>query len=155
MRRFTFLTILVAALGSAGPALASPPSPSLGTFAVTGVTSSTASQAGGNMFITQTRTGVLTGTFSGTTTDEFFLVIHADGSTTFRGVITCACVADGRVGTLTVRFEGTGDLATNSGRYTLLHGTGGLEDVHGNGPFQTASTGVTTYEGQHHFDPDS
>jgi hypothetical protein len=154
MRKFVSLLVAAVAVGVAAvPALASPPTPSSGTFSLVTATVTSSTTAGGNTFLTVTRTAALTGTYTGTSTDEARIIIHADGSASITGSGVCACTVDGRSGTIEYRFEGTGIFpATVDGQYVIGHGTGGLEGLHAEGPFSGSFMAVA-YGGQHHFDP--
>ena len=60
----------------------------------------------------------------------------------------------GRAGTLSQRFQGTGDTVSFQGHLETLSGTGDLANLHGQGTFQGSSTtGVGTYVFHYHFDP--
>jgi hypothetical protein len=151
MRKLLFLTAVVAAVLVAGPASATPPSPVAGTFTVVTITPTGTRTAGGNTFTTFVRTASLTGTFMGTTTDTGTLVTHRNGTTSVRGVGTCACSVEGRSGTFAYRFSGSGTFPTSlSGRYVVGHGTGGLAGLHAVGPFSGTFL-VATVGGRYHF----
>lgn len=146
------LLVLVLAALAAAPASATPPSPVTGTFAIVTATTTSTRTAGGNTFITLTRTAVVSGTFTGTATDEVLLVMHANGTTSLRGAGTCLCAFEGRSGTFDYRFQGAGVFPTSaSGRYVVGHGTGGLSGLHVQGPF-SGDFAVATLGGQYHFD---
>ena len=132
---------------------ATTPSPSSGTFANAATPPSGSWSADGNMFLTYTRSGVNTGTFTGPYVQEIEVIVHPDGHTNFRGTNTCVCTVEGQTGTLVVRFQGTGIAGAQfSGSYVVISGTDGLENLRGHGTFEGA--GLTgTYAGQHHFDP--
>jgi hypothetical protein len=151
MRKLLVL-VVAASAALAAPASATPPSPIAGTFAVVTATTTSTRTAGGNTFITLTRTAVLSGTFTGTTTDEVLLVMHANGTTSLRGEGTCVCTIEGRSGTFDYRFGGSGVFPTSgSGRYVAGHGTGGLSGFHAEGPF-AGDFAVSNVGGQYHFD---
>jgi len=151
MRKLLVL-VVAASAALAAPASATPPSPVSGTFAVASVTTTSTRTAGGNTFITLTRTAVVSGTFTGITTDEVLLVMHANGTTSLRGEGTCVCTVEGRSGTFDYRFGGSGIFPTSgSGRYVVGHGTGGLAGLHAQGPFN-GDFAVANLGGQYHFD---
>lgn len=155
MRRYLSLLVVTAvAVGVVAiPALASPPTPSTGTFSLVTATVTSMKTAGGNTFLTVTRTAALTGTYTGTSTDTARIVIHADGSANITGSGVCACTVDGRSGTAEYRFEGSGIFpAVLEGHYVIGHGTGALDGLHAEGPFAGSFTSVV-YGGQRHFDP--
>ena len=148
------LLVLVVAVSAAlaAPASATPPSPVTGSFAVVSATTTSTRAAGGNTFTTLTRTATVSGTFTGTATDEVLLVMHANDTTSLRGEGTCVCTVDGRSGTFDYRFVGSGVFPTSgSGRYVVGHGTGGLAGLHASGPF-SGDFFVANLGGQYHFD---
>jgi hypothetical protein len=152
MRRLLSLAMLTAGAVAVVPAAATPPAPVSGTFAVVTATTTSTRTAGGNTFITVTRTAALSGTFTGTTSDELLLVMHRNGTTSLRGQGTCVCSLAGRSGTFEYRFEGSGVFPTSaSGRYVVGHGTGGLAGVHAEGPF-FGDFLVATIGGQYHLE---
>jgi hypothetical protein len=152
MRKLLFLVVVVSAALVAVPAGATPPSPVTGTFAVVTFTPTSSRTADGNTFIEGTRTAVLSGTFTGTTTDTITLVMFSNGTTGVHGEGTCVCETEGHAGTLDYRFEGSGTFPTTfSGQYVVGHGTGGLEGLHARGPFE-GSFFVATLGGQYHFE---
>lgn len=154
--RKLLVVLVVAALTvalTAVAAIASPPIPSSGTFSLVTATVTSSRTAGGNTFLTVSRTAVLTGTITGTSTDEARIVIRKDGSSTIHGSGVCLCSVDGRSGTVEYQFQGSGTFpATLDGNYVIGHGTGGLEGLHAEGPFSGSFFSVV-YGGQHHFDP--
>jgi hypothetical protein len=131
----------------------STPSASSGTFANGPTPPSESRSADGNLFLTYTRPGVNTGTYTGPYVQELEVVIHPNGRTNFRGTTTCVCTVEGQTGTLVIRFQGTGMAGAQfSGSYVVVGGTDGLENLRGQGIF--AGAGLTgTYSGRHHFDP--
>lgn len=154
MLRIVTLLLAALALALAAPAAASPPRPSSGTFSVVTAVPTDSKQANGNTFLTYNRTAALTGTYTGTTTDVVELVFRKDGSVSLRGEGVCTCEVDGRVGTFEYRFQGRGPSpASVKGHYVIRHGTGGLEGLHGEGPF-AGTLAAVAYGGQHHFDPE-
>jgi Protein of unknown function (DUF3224) len=151
MRRLLFLVMVTAGAVAALPAVAAPPTPIAGTFAVVDATTTSIRTAGGNTFITLTRTAALSGTFTGTATDTIFLVMHSNGTTSLRGAGTCVCTIGDRAGTFDYRFQGSGVFPTSaSGHYVVGHGTGGLAGLHAQGPF-SGTFAVATIGGQYHF----
>ena len=146
-----------ATIGLAPSASATPPVTGTGAFVLAAppVTISSRS-ADGNTIITQivvyNDTGVLTGTDTDTTTYTF----HPDGTVTFTAITAYTGMVDGRSGTISFHFEGTGNAVSFQGQIQTLSGTGtgALATLHGLGPFQGSSTtGAGTYVFQYHFDP--
>lgn len=151
MRTLLLLLVVTAAALAATPASATRPSPTLSTFAVVAATTTDTRTADGNTFITVRRTAVLTGTFTGTTTDTVVLVMHSNGTTSANGAGTCVCSVEGRTGTFDYRFRGSGTFPTSlSGRYVAGHGTAGLKGLHAEGPFSGTFL-VASVGGQYHF----
>jgi Protein of unknown function (DUF3224) len=151
MRTFPVLAVAALAALTAVNASATPPSPVTGSFTVVTATTTSTRIAGGNTFITLTRTAAVSGTFTGTSTDEVLLVMHANGTTSLRGTGTCTCSIEGRTGTFDYRFQGSGIFPTSgSGHYVVTHGTGGLAGLHAKGPFSGDFT-VANLSGRYHF----
>ena len=152
MRKLVFLVVTAAAALAVTPALATPPSPAAGTFAVVSATTTDVRTADGNTFITVSRTALISGTFTGTATDTVLLVMHPNGTTSARGAGTCVCTIEGRSGTFDYRFQGSGTFPTSlSGHYVVGHGTGGLEGIHAEGPF-SGNFFAASLGGKYHFD---
>jgi Protein of unknown function (DUF3224) len=152
MRKLALLVLGLAAVATAAPVAATPPKPSNDIFALVSSTTTSVRTADGNTFLTLTRVATLTGTFTGTATDTVVLVMHSNGTTSLRGAGVCTCTAEGRTGTFDYRFSGAGTFPTfASGRYVVMHGTGGLEGLHGVGTF-SGSFAVAALEGTYHFD---
>ena len=89
-------------------------------------------------------TGILTGTFAGTERD---VLNHRTGTLTAqnRGLFTGA--ANGQTGTLIIIAHGSVHNGLLTGRFTVFHGTGNLEDFTGHGTFSIkfgAATGDYT-----------
>ena len=151
MHRLLFVLVVAAAV-LAAPAAATPPTSATSTFAVITATTTDVRTANGTTFITVERTASISGTFTGIATDTVVLVMHSNGTTSAHGAGTCVCSVDGRTGTFDYRFQGSGTFPTTlSGRYVVGHGTGGLEGLHAEGPFD-GTFFVATTRGQHHFD---
>jgi hypothetical protein len=151
MRVLSVLVVAAATAFTAVNASATPPSPVTGTFSVVSTTTTSTRTAGGNTFITLTRTAAVAGTFTGTATDDVLLVMHANGTTSLRGAGTCTCAIEGRTGTFDYRFQGSGIFPTSgSGHYVVTHGTGGLAGLHAQGPF-SGDFLVANLAGRYHF----
>ena len=153
------LIALVAAsfaiIGLASTAAAGPPATGTGGFAPAGppVTISSRS-ADGNTIVTQIQEFNDTGVESGTETDTVTFTFHADGTFTLRADVAFTGTVAGRAGTLTQRFQGTGNAVSFQGQIETLSGTGDLANLHAEGTFQgSPTTGVGTYVFHYHFDP--
>jgi hypothetical protein len=144
-----------ATVGPAPPASATAPATGTGVFVPTGppVTISSRS-ADGNTIVTQIETFNDTGVLTGTDVDTIAYVFHPDGTVTFTAVGAYTGMVAGQSGTLSLRFEGTGNTVSFQGQIQTLSGTGALATLHGQGTFQGSfTTGVGTYVFQYHFDP--
>jgi hypothetical protein len=145
----------LATMGLASTALATAPATGTGGFAPVGppVTISSRS-ADGNTIVTQIQTFNDTGVISGTETDKVTFTFHADGTFTLRADVAFTGTVAGQPGTLTQRFQGTGNPVSFQGQIETLSGTGDLANLHGEGTFQgSPTTGVGTYVFHYHFDP--
>ena len=102
--------------------------------------------------------GTWSGTFVGTSTEEFVIVNHAKaGFNFYSGVIEFTGSVDGRVGTLTIKTNGKQDPGTVQpgpglwfGHWVIVGGTGDLANLHGQGTFNGPSL-FLDYDGQYHF----
>jgi Protein of unknown function (DUF3224) len=144
-----------ATIGLAPAASATAPATGTGGFAPTAppVTISSRS-ADGNSIVTQIQTFTDTGVLTGTETDTITFTFHPGGAFNLRADVAFTGTVAGRPGTLSQRFEGTGDTVSFQGHLETLSGTGALANLHGQGTFQGSSTtGVGTYVFHYHFDP--
>ena len=152
MRKLLFLVAGATAALTAVPAAVTPSKPTTGTFGVIAAAPTETRTADGTTFITLQRTAMLTGTFTGVTTDTVNVVMHANGTTSIHGVGSCVCTVEGRTGTFEYRFRGAGTFPTSvSGTYVAGHGTGGLEGLHGVGRFSGTFL-LAALDGQYHIE---
>ena len=123
--------VLFAAAGTTGAA-ASPPTPASGTFTYTSSSFNSVRTAGGNTIIEVSATVSYDGTFTGTSTVEGTLIVHADGSANFHDVETFTGTVNGVPGTVTFNLTGSNDssLALHA-TATIIGATGGLAGLHG------------------------
>jgi hypothetical protein len=123
--------VLFAAAGTTGAA-ASPPTPASGTFTYTSSSFNSVRTAGGNTIIELSATVSYDGTFTGTSTVEGTLIVHADGSANFHDVETFTGTVSGVPGTVTFNLTGSNDssLALHA-TATIIGATGGLAGLHG------------------------
>ena len=123
--------VLFAPVGTTGAA-ASPPTPASGTFTYTSSTFNSVRTAGGNTIIDVSATVSYDGTFTGTSTVEGRLIVHADGSANFHDVETFTGTVNGVPGTVTFNLTGSNDssLALHA-TATIIGATGGLAGIHG------------------------
>lgn len=159
MNRRVFAGAMVLAVSVASaPAQASPPEPASGSWSVTAITGFSLSQAGANLVIRQTTEGVVTGTLSGTFTDEISAVLHPNGKATAQGTLTCVCTVGDRSGAIKLVQVSTGDIPsqTLSGTATITGGIGDLADLRGTfdleGAVDPNGLATITYDGRIHVD---
>ncbi len=118
--------------------------------------------AGNTTFIHSTSNSTFTGSFAGTSSDEFVVVCHQKGpeSVTNFGKLTINFTGevDGRVGGMTMKATGKQDSTTCDpsgaiwyGKWVILGGTGELAQLHGNGEWTGPSFNLD-YTGIIHFD---
>jgi hypothetical protein len=144
-----------ATIGLAPAASATAPATGTGGFspAAPPVTISSRT-ADGNSIVTQIQAFNDTGVLTGTETDTVTFTFHPDGTLNLRAEVAFTGTVAGRPGTLSQRFQGTGDTVSFQGHLETLGGTGALADLHGQGTFQgSATTGVGTYVFHYHFGP--
>ena len=155
-----------ATIGLAPPASATTPATGTGVFVLAAppVTISSRS-ADGNTLVTVVVVLNDTGVLAGTDIDTITYTFHPDGTVTFTAVTAFTGMVAGQSGTVSFRFEGTGDWASFQGQILTVSyqgqiqtlsgtGTGALATLHGQGTFQGSDvTGAGTYVFQYHFDP--
>jgi len=150
-----FAALATVALVAAPGAVASPPTAASGTFTYTSSTFNSIRSAGGNTIIDLSATVSYTGTFSGTSTVQGTLIIHADGSANFYDVETFTGTVNGVTGTVAFNLTGRNGPSVDIGATdTIVSATGDLAGLHGvlsevatlgaNGP-------IGTYSGQIQF----
>lgn len=119
---------------------------------------------GGNTFIASHDTGYWTGEIQGVEEDFGVVVIHRNGAWFYKGKVefSLATVA-GQSGTLAMTVHGSKPDAPSDweGRWVITGGTGGLEDLRGQGTWwgpgwqgDPTVHGVVEYAGDLHFDLD-
>ena len=120
------------ALVAATAVSASAPTAASGTVGNTSATFNSVRVAGGNLIIDLTATAAYTGTFTGTSTIDGRLIVHADGSATFHDVEVFTGTVNGVAGTVTFALNGSNDssLAVHA-TATIVDATGGLVGLHG------------------------
>jgi len=148
------VTLVAAALVLATAAGATPPTPIGGYEAITGGTATVTRVADGNTFVANHLTGTIGGSFTGTFTADYTAIVHPSGATNIvGGTFVCTCSFEGRTGTLTFRFTGSGTAAgVTEIQAESIGGTGGLANLHSNLGGQVVGAAVT-YAGTAHFDP--
>src|SRR6266540_4301142 len=145
------LSILVAST-----TFAAPPTTVSGTFTYTSSTFNSIRSAGGNTIIDLTATVSYTGTFSGTSTVQGTLIIHADGSANFNDVETFTGTVSGVPGTVTFKLTGRNDSAgVIRATDAIVGATGELAGLHGVltevGTVPSLNGPAGTYSGQIQF----
>jgi hypothetical protein len=111
--------------------------------------------ADGNTFLTGTFINdVFTGTFVGTASNVFGLVLNPSGLNvqlyfTFTGTV------NGIPGTCIIKFQGNGEgiLMPIKGKWVILSGTDGLANLHGTLSVEGIGGAFLNYNGMIHFDP--
>jgi len=164
MKRLLLIPLaLFALMLSVTPAGAEQPEDAAGEWAyapeVTGVRT-----AGNTTFIYGTEVGTFTGTFEGTSNDEWVVVCHQKGPESFmtsiRITVEFIGKVDGRDGGFTMKAsakqESTACGPTGAiwyGKWVIISGTGDLADLHGNGEFGGPDNLFKLgYTGKIHFD---
>lgn len=132
---------------------ANPHTAANGTFTQTGITTLEARQAGPNTILEQTSVGSVSGTLSGSYTDDLRVVIHPNGRFNAKFTIRCECMVAGEQGIIDFVANDTGTLvsptlASFAGRAVIVAGTGAFSDLKGvlaiEGSVDLA-TGLSTY----------
>jgi len=132
---------------------ATPPSPASGTETITSETATVVGTADGNTILAVTATAAITGSFNGTFNAQFTTIAHPTGQINdVQGTGVCTCSFDGRSGTVTFQFTGTGTPSDTEVQATTIGATGGLQGLHSNLAVNVAGTAVT-YSGTAHFGP--
>lgn len=98
---------------------------------------------GPHLLLYGTDVGTWTGTFEGTSYEEFTLMFHASGDNYYRGLMEFEGTVDGRSGTMIIQAWGVqspggiepGTGGDWSGSWVILSGTGELEGIEGRGSF--------------------
>jgi hypothetical protein len=126
--------------------------PANGSIQVTSVSITSIRSADGNMILTASFTGVLTGTFAGAFSEESREALHPSGEGNVEGNVTCACTVTG-VGTGLLMFGFTAFAepdGTFTGKFEILSATGGLSGLHAQATFSSPNGVSATYSGQIH-----
>jgi hypothetical protein len=154
MRIFRFLFLIPAFLLLIPAAYGASPSSSSGTIVGTFPIVSMR-VAGENTIIQFSSAFVFTGTLSGTCSGMERDVIHQDRSRTFFGTCNFVGTVEGGSGTLLIRYEGSGSLASFGGNAVGYDGAGGLTGLSWQASWSAQVTGplsaAGTYSGRVHF----
>ena len=152
--RFVILSLfLLLALWLAPVALASPPTPTGGSFIVTSATMSDVRAAGPNTIFSWRVTFENTGALDGPSVATLRCVVRPTGQGRCHGPETFTGSVAGRSGTAVFQDTIAVDTVqgTVSGRFVIVSGTGDLATLRGQGTFQArGSTG--SYTLNMHFD---
>jgi hypothetical protein len=147
-----FAGVLLTVVLVAPSASATPPSPATAIFVPGTMTLMSGRAADGNTFLTYARTGAITGTYAGPTSDTLRLVLYAGGSAVIHITGSCECTLGDRSGTFVYVVEGSGIFPTSvHGHFVGGHGTGGLSGLHVVGAL-TGDFSTVYLGGQFHFD---
>lgn len=123
--------------------------------------------AGQNVHTSNTDEGTWTGTFEGTSVEDFVVALHQVDETfpfaclhpkgkchgTYQGLMTFDGKVDGKAGTLVIKTNGSGPwppLDNWSGSWVILSGTGELSNLRGQGSWW-GPLGSLEYDGKIHF----
>ena len=144
--------VMFGLIGATG-AGASQPTTASGTVGNTSATFNSVRVAGGNLIVELSATAAYTGTFSGTSTLDGTLIIHADGSAEFHDIETFTGTVNGVPGTVTFNLNGSNDAAlAYQTTATIVGATGDLAGLHGvlheAGTVVIPTGPVGTYSGQ-------
>jgi len=146
------LGVLVAIVATTAAA-ASPPTLASGTVGNTSASFNSVRAADGNLIVELTATAAYTGTFTGTSTINGRLIVHADGSASFHDVEIFTGTVNGVPGTVTFELNGSNDAALEvQATATLIDASGELAGLHGVlhevGTVVIPTGPVGTYSGQ-------
>src|SRR5436189_5673621 len=144
MKYISALSLLLAPLLLLAPAAhATTVTPSSGTFTTTVTSLVPILSADGNSAFELAGSIVFTGTCSGSGPIAFTVLGRATCQDNFLGQFTCFCTVAGQSGSIVIGFTATGVFGVGNslgGHYTILCGTGGLANLHGQGPFSGTQT---------------
>jgi len=146
------LGVLVAIVATTAAA-ASPPTLASGTVGNTSASFNSVRAADGNLIVELTATAAYTGTFTGTSTINGRLIVHADGSASFHDVEIFTGTVNGVPGTVTFELNGSNDAALEvQATATIIDASGELAGLHGVlhevGTVVIPTGPVGTYSGQ-------
>lgn len=148
--------LVVAVIGLAQPAAASPPATATGTFALVGEDYTFLRAADGNAFFAGVLSLAYAGDITGSAVDTETFVVHPDGTFNVHGTEVCtSCTIGGRTGDFKAVFVLTGgpSFTQYTGHLTFVCGTGGLAGLHGGGTFIGTDAG-STYSYRYQFADD-
>jgi hypothetical protein len=123
-----------------------------GTAQATSLVFTDVRSADGNTILEGIQQGVMAGTFTGTWVEQFRLVMHPGGATTFHSFLTVVGTAVG-CGAGTMRFvvDGQGQGPVVEGRFRTIDQAHTTVDVHAVLDFVAfVPTGTITYTGTYH-----
>ncbi len=156
VRAFAGLLIAVLILLVPRTTFAAEPQLAQGTFDLAVVAVTSVRSADGNLLITETLRGHLTGDAAGPVDELEQLVVHDTGVVEFKGIDFCSCTVAGRSGVLVFSFDGR--VAANgqlTGSVRSISSSGGLAGLHFEGSLAGPTTGPNagTYAVRLHFGP--
>jgi hypothetical protein len=146
------LVVLAAALVGPGDARAEPPLVAAGTAQATSLVFTDSRTADGNTILEGVQQGVMAGTFTGTWIEQFRVVFHASGRTSFHSFLTfTGTVAGCGTGTVPFIVEGQGEGPVTEGHLGTVNTSENTADVHAELSFSVfVPTGTIAYSGTYH-----
>jgi hypothetical protein len=149
----TIFSVIVLLAVASTPVLAGPPGKASGVWTYALTSYGPEEYMGCNTFIPMDDAGTFTGTFEGTETESGILVIHCNGNMSYKGNLTFTGTVDGSApGTMKLRIVGQLGAQGWEGTWVIRGGTGGLENLHGQGTWG-GPPGIMEYSGNYHFEP--
>ena len=150
----TFLGLAAIVLVPA-TAYASPPTTASGEMITLSMQPQGIRLAGGNMIIESISSGEMLGDIEGSWTAEGKMIIHPNGKVTSQAIMVVSpCTVAGRSGTLTMQAIATGEGVLVQGSGVILHGTGELSNLHGQGTWESIEGVGGSYSMKIHFERD-
>ena len=110
--------------------------------------------ADGNTFFHHNDVHTLTGTLTGTTSEDVTIIVNlSTGQGTLSGLLFFSGTANGASGTLVLKLVGVVNVPTIQGSFIIISGDGGLANLRGQGTFVFPNAFIGgAYSGQIHFD---
>jgi hypothetical protein len=164
MRKFIVLMVMfvmVVALLPVSTAAAGSPTDVAGTIFYTPYPLGEPRIAGGNTFMNTTEDSRWIGSFVGSSFDECSVIVHRSGRWNYNAIAYFQGSFNGVEGGLTMHLSGSKPDADSmwTGRWVILEGSGGLQNLRGQGSFEGYGApdffveGGVEYKGKVHFAP--
>jgi hypothetical protein len=153
MRRAAIvIVVLAAALVGLGDARAEAPLAAAGSAQATSLVFTDSQTADGNTILEGVQQGLMAGTFTGTWIEQFRVVFHATGRTSFHSFLTfTGTVAGCGTGIVPFVVEGQGEGPVTEGHLGTVTTSVNTGDVHAELSFTAfVPTGTITYSGTYH-----